>query len=433
MATEGLAAVPARPSLDTRIAEVGFVVLLLLIIVGLQPFDDRSHAALAARNAGTAAGDLTRQLVFLGTFAIIAYAAMKKRGVMAITAIPLSLGVMLAWCLASAAWGGEPDIIARRAVLTTIFVASMMFSIDTLGTERTVALWRTVIGAVILIDIASCLVIHQAVHQADDAEVGLAGAWRGLHAHKNSAGAVAAAASAMFFFFALENKKRSDILLCIASVFFLIMTRSKSSLGLLPVALALGGLYRVAWRSKLDRAIAMVAAALVLLVVGVLFAMEWDTIARLLEDPQQFTGRAAIWQAELAYIRDHPLLGAGFGTFGNVGVRSPIYSYVGAGWVSEIGEGHNGYLEMMVTMGGIGLALGLFAVVVQPFAQFWSARRTDANFNALLFTLFVFSLLHNFMESDFVNVTSAQWGEILLLIGLLRVSGREADARARSP
>ena len=62
--------------------------------------------------------------------------------------------------------------------------------------------------------------------------------------------------------------------------------------------------------------------------------------------------------------------------------------------------------------------------------QFWDPRRTDANFNALLFTLFVFNLLHNFMESDFVNVTAAPWGLILLLIALLRVSGREADQRA---
>src|SRR5664279_622020 len=141
MATEGLAAnpAPARPSLDTRIAEAGFVVLLLVIIVGLQPFDDRSYTALKARNAATVAGDLTRQLVFLGTFAVIAYAAFKKRGAQAITAMPLAMAAMLAWCLASALWGNEPDIIARRAILTAIFVASMMLSVDTLGTERTVA------------------------------------------------------------------------------------------------------------------------------------------------------------------------------------------------------------------------------------------------------------------------------------------------------
>ena len=49
-----------------------------------------------------------------------------------------------------------------------------------------------------------------------------------------------------------------------------------------------------------------------------------------------------------------------------------------------------------------------------------------------LFTLFTFDMLHNFMESDFVQVTSAQWGQILLVIALLRLSAREMRERALS-
>ncbi|HEY0299722.1 MAG TPA: O-antigen ligase family protein, partial [Rhizomicrobium sp.] len=403
--------------------------LLLLILVGIEPFNARTAADFAARDAATAGGDLVRQAAFLGVFALIAYAAARTRGVLMVAAIPAALALLLLWCLLSALWGGEPEVIARRAVLAAVFVASMMLSVDTLGAERAAALWRTVMGAVIVVDIASSLVIHQAVHQADDVESGIAGAWRGLHAHKNAAGPIAATAAAMFFYFALETRRRADILLCLAALFFLVMTRSKSSLGLLPVALAAGGLYRIAWRSTLDRVIAAIAAALALIAVAVAASVEWEAISRILDDPQNFTGRAAIWQAELAYIRDHPLLGAGFGTFGNTGMRSPIYAYVGAGWVSQIGEGHNGYLEMLVTIGGVGFVLGLAAIVVQPFVQFWNPRRGDANFDALLFTLFLFALLHNFMESDFIVVTGAQWGQILLVLALLRVSGRAAAER----
>jgi O-antigen ligase len=122
-------------------------------------------------------------------------------------------------------------------------------------------------------------------------------------------------------------------------------------------------------------------------------------------------------------------LGAGFGSFGNTGTRSPIYHYVGPGWVSQIGEGHSGYLEMMVTVGGIGFAIGMLALVVLPFLQFWQPERRDANFNALLFTLFCFDILHNFMESDFITVTSVQWGQLLMVIAMLRVSQREIRER----
>jgi exopolysaccharide production protein ExoQ len=428
MATDVLTTPVTAPiRFDQRLAEAGFVLVLLLIIVGLTPFDTRTAAAIAARDAASASGDMLRQVVFLGTFGMIVYGALRKHGVLAIRAVPVLIAMLLLWCLVSALWTDEPAVVARRAVLCAIFVSSMLLAVDTIGAERTIALWRTTIGAIILLDIASCLVIHNAVHQPDDLEAGLAGAWRGLHSHKNMAGSVAASAVVMFFYFALESRKRSDILLCLAAFFFLIMTRSKSSLGLLPVALTAGWLYRVSSQSRLDRLIAAVAAVLFVLGFGLLVTLEWQTIARFLEDPQHFTGRAEIWSAEVAFIKDHPLFGSGFGTFGNTGVRSPIYFYVGRGWVSEIGEGHSGYLEMLVTLGGIGFLIGMSALVIQPFAQFWRAERAaSSRLNAMLFTLFVFDVLHNFMESDFVQVTSAQWGQMLVVIALLRVTQREA-------
>jgi O-antigen ligase len=418
-----------RTDWATRSVEIGFVLVLLLIMVGLQPFDVRTAAAIAARDAATAAGDSVRQVAFLSTFAMIAFGAWRKRGIRALGAAPLLVALLLGWCFLSALWADEPAVVTRRAVLAAIFVYSMLMAVDTLGVARTLAIWRNVTAAIILGDIVVCLLVPAAIHQSDDLEAGLAGAWRGLHSHKNMAGSVAAAAVVLFFFFALETRRRSDILLCAASFFFLVMTRSKSSMGLLPVALAGGFLYRAAWKNKLDRAIAGVAAALLLIGAGLVIALEWNAIARFLEDPQQFTGRAAIWAAELQYIGDHPLLGAGFGTFGNTGVRSPIYHYAGPGWVAQIGEGHSGYLEMLVTLGGLGFAIGMIGLLILPFFEFWKSNRTDANFNAMLFTLFVFDVLHNFMESDFIQVTSAQWGQILLIIGLLHVSAREGRER----
>lgn len=84
---------------------------------------------------------------------------------------------------------------------------------------------------------------------------------------------------------------------------------------------------------------------------------------------------------------------------------------------------------MIVTIGWIGFAIGMIGLLIKPFLEFWRPERTDANFNAMLFTLFVFDVLHNFMESDFIQVTSAQWGQYLLIIGLLHVSAREMRAR----
>ena len=209
------------------------------------------------------------------------------------------------------------------------------------------------------------------------------------------------------------------------SLSFLAMTRSKSSMGLLPVALLLGGLYRMSVQTTLDRAIAAVAVALVLLVLAAVATSNWNAIAHMLEDPQQFTGRAAIWQAELAYIGDHPLLGAGFGTFANTGVHSPVYFYVGSSWVSKIGEGHSGYLELLVTIGSVGFSLALAALIVRPFFQFWRGKGVWLKNGSFLFALFGFVVLHNFMESDFLGGTSVQWGQFLLILGFLHIAALE--------
>ncbi len=423
----------ARSSVDSRILEVAYVVLLLLFFVGLTPFEPRTPAAIAARDLASASGDTLRQICFLSVFVVIAVMALRKRGLQALACMPIMFGVLLAWCMLSAFWAAEPDIVVRRSFLAIILVWSVMLSVDSIGIERSLSLWRYVLIGVLAADWLSILFIHGAVHLSTDIEPNLAGAWRGLHAHKNTAGFVTACAAIFFLYFAIKTRRPSDMIFLAASVLFLIMTRSKASLGLLPLALLAGGIYRFTSGNRLDRQIAAVAAAFLLMIFAAAIAVQWDVIARFLEDPENLTGRTAIWQAELAFIRDHPLLGSGFGSFTNTGVRSPISDYVGANWVSQIGESHNGYLELLVTIGGVGFVLAMVGLVVEPLIAFWRNSRHAQGLYALLFSLFFFIVLHNFVESDFFEGTAVQWGEFLLVIALLRTARRHEFASPNAP
>ena len=62
-------------------------------------------------------------------------------------------------------------------------------------------------------------------------------------------------------------------------------------------------------------------------IAALVLVLNSDAAIRLLTDPASFTGRAEIWQAILAYMRDHPLLGAGFGTIAHTGSLSPLHNY----------------------------------------------------------------------------------------------------------
>src|SRR5262249_6193689 len=162
------------------------------------------------------------------------------------------------------------------------------------------------------------------------------------------------------------TKKWYNWALFAVAVAFLIGTGSKTSMGLLGVALLAGGFYRLIGKGGLDRIIAFTALTLIGIVALGYVAANWETIVAKLNDPLQFTGRAAIWHAELRYIGDHPFFGAGFGTFANTGARSPLFGYMGEKWIGTVWHGHSGYLELMVTIGLIGFVLAMIGVVIQP-------------------------------------------------------------------
>ena len=118
MANDGLPAGALRAGLRSEpwLSQAAYVALLLLVFVGLAPFAVRDTTALASgQDINTGAGDLARQICYLLVFAVIVGCALQQRGLQAFAAVPISLAILLAWCLLSALWAIEPDVTLRRA------------------------------------------------------------------------------------------------------------------------------------------------------------------------------------------------------------------------------------------------------------------------------------------------------------------------------
>ena len=354
--------IPSCAIVIPRLIEIVWFAFLLLIFVGLSPFAIRDAAVITgAEGPASGAGDALRQVAFASVFALIVFVSMREKGFRAFAAVPPMLALLLAWCLMSAFWSDEPDITLRRAALASVVVLSAMMGASTLGAARSFQIWRWVLAGILVANWASIPFVHQAVHLAGDPEPQLVGDWRGLYFHKNIAGAVSAITAIVFFFSAWDRKRWTDAVLCLAAIGFVVMTRSKSSLLLLPIAIAAGAIYRIAWHRKLDRMILSVLLALLVVGGAVFVLMDQSAIARFFADPTELTGRAEIWQAELAFIGDHPWLGAGFGSFADTGSQSPLHDYVGGDWVNAVAHGHNAYLQLCVTIGVIGLSCSLLS------------------------------------------------------------------------
>jgi exopolysaccharide production protein ExoQ len=426
MAANALALGRPQRGFAPWIAETAYVAFLLLIFVSLTPFAvrDTTDTAVGAANV-EAAGSAIRQLCYLLVFGTITISAFAKRGINAIGAIPLSFAILLGWCALSSIWATDPDVSFRRAILEIMVVLSAFLSVDTVGPTRALKLFMYVLAGILIMNWLSIPLTAQAIHQPGDIEPDVVGDWRGLYFHKNIAGAVCALSVMVFLYYAIAEKKW--LLyggLALGALGFLVMTKSKSSMGLLPIALFAAALYRWAWRRDIDRVILVIASVLVTIGLAVLFIANYDLIVSMLADPEQFTGRAEIWQGEVAYIRDHLFIGSGFGTFADTGTTSPIHDYVG-GWVSTVAQGHNGYLELAVTTGLTGFIIGMIAMIVLPAAAFWGRNDAEPWLKALLFAIFVFFVLHNFMESDFLAADGVVWVAFLLMLGILRGARRE--------
>jgi O-antigen ligase len=423
----GVVAAIRRASL----AEIGYVVFLLLIFVGVAPFAsaDASSGGDAAAVAG--AGDAMRQVSYLLAFALILCAAIGDRRAALVRAVPPVFAVLLAWCLISCAWAPDPAVSLRRAVLLCIVCSSVFVSVQSLGTARSLELLCYVLAAVVVIDFASVILVPAARHLSDDIEPNVVGDWRGVHGHKNVAGALYVDAILIFSYWAIVERKRFAIPLALAGAVFLVGTNSKSSIGLLPLAGAGGVIFLLSNRNMANRRIVVVTAALIAAVAFAIVAAWWAPIVQAFNDPELFTGRTAIWQAEWAYILDHPWLGSGFGSFAYTGKTSPIYDYISNAWTGAVANGHQGYLELLVTTGVPGFVLAMASFLYEPVAQLSGSGTIPRPLRALFCALFVFFFLHNFMESDFLKTDTAEWVMFVAVLAMLRQPASAQRARER--
>jgi len=413
-----------RAAEQTWLPRLSFLALLVMIFVGLDAFSPPPDVAQFGGVNEASHGDLIRQITYLALGALIGLAAIQQRGLTALRAVPISMWILLAWCAASAFWAPLPTLVLRRAGLEVVLVSSLFLGLETLGAEQSFAIWRWLLAAVLVVNFLSIPLVESARHGAGEIDSSLVGNWRGLYGHKNVAGAVCAITAILFLFSRNGWRNWIGVVVALCACIFLAMSHSKSSAGFLVIALLAGLFYRIGWRDGLSRAI-LTAFVSLLVVVAISYALlDADVIARSLEDPAEFTGRSEIWAAELRYIGDHPLLGAGFGTFTDTGSQSPLHNYVSGSWVDAVSHGHNGYLQLLVTVGGTGFLLAMLALLVLPSRHFWSLDQRDSPFKSMLLALFVFGVLHNFMESDFLEGDDVVWVALLLVIAGVYQTGR---------
>lgn len=143
------------------------------------------------------------------------------------------------------------------------------------------------------------------------------------------------------------------------------------------------------------------------------------------EESDTLSGRHFIWPAVLYFIGKKPWLGYGYEAFWNPTRVETISEEVGWG----LREAHNGYLDVLLSLGGLGLAALLLSVLAGLIAAIRGSVKLRDPCYALPLGMLVFGLLVSFMESGMVIV---EFATVLTAACLLRMAFFE-DAPALAP
>jgi O-antigen ligase len=396
---------------DRLVRSVLFLATFFLTWLTASPFPDLADAS-ALEPSGD--GNLIGQVVVVlltGTLAVFACA--NRLSLVRKAATPILVLIFL-WFACSAAVSLYPALAGRRLVLASfvIFQAAMFLL---LPQDRTHFVRLLAVGSVAVLAVCYLGVIFApdlAIHQASDiAEPQLAGNWRGFFAHKNGAGAGMAILIIYGIYIIRTLSGLVGALIIAFAAVFLVFTESKSPIMLLPLALIVSIVF-VRLRSpaaKLVTLISIPAIIAVLTIGSVEFGVVSGVVGKLMSDPT-YTGRTDIWRFTLDHIAQRPIVGFGYQAFWGTADLVNSWTWLES-WGYRASDAHNGYLNVAVMTGLVGLALALGWILVQPFRDHLRtpAERVDPALNMMFVQTWLFGLYLSGFESDLFRGGSIVW------------------------
>jgi len=389
----------------------------------------RSSGAVTDINVAAAQSNPVNQLFWicvLGAAAISARRNFREIGRLLSDPVILLVFCYLGFAVLSLVWSPVPGIAFRRLALQGIVVLALGIS-TALADDRDAMLDRVLAMFAVTVIVNAVVVLS-----TPPGPIG----HEGIYEQKNSLGAVMAFSVLFCIYGAAVKRGRLRlffIALTAAAFYALVMSRSKTSLGLavlLPVLVFMA--------IAITRPLRMNAALLVLFAVALglvgwfyfsaLTGYDFADLSMLLFNDETFTGRTTIWAFVADVISRNPLFGQGYASFWGIGAGS-IVEREAPGFVAGLLQAHNGYLDTIVETGFIGLAILLALVVAALFSAARSAVRQPA-LCWLSMTVVLTVVSHNMLESSWFRGYSLTWMMFLFAALLPRVGETRAASGA---
>jgi len=311
--------------------------------------------------------------------------------------------LMIGWVFASASWSFDPGTTQRRAVaaaFTTLFGLYFVASFDGRRMAEIIAATFLILAAVGLL----AAIAYPKMGVQHDIN---AGDWRGLWFEKNQMGAmmVQGALAAVAALAAGSRRRTTLIATILLCGFMVLMSKSKTSLVCLMIVLAGAGTLTLMRRGP---ATAILLVWLGVTVGGFAALIMWlspETVYAALGKDPSLTGRTEIWESLLRQSAKAPLTGYGYAVFWREDSVPANWVRHDTGW--NVPTAHNGWLDMLVQLGWIGVCLIAVTLGLAVLAALFRFRRVADGYWATLY-LAIF-LLVTFSESFILERNGLAW------------------------
>ena len=334
------------------------------------------------------------------------------------------LMLLLVWVTLSFTWTMAPDVTGRRIISLTANTLIVGFLVVDRDIKQILRLFSWIMFIILSASLIFILVRPELGMMPDGRGL------RGAFTHKNLMGETVVV-SLIIFFAALKGgaiSRGMGFLGYGLALALLLPVGAASSIVVGLIIICVHVFFLTDVLSGRQRAVLLAfGVSTVLIASGVLFA-NLDEALGLLGRDTTLTGRTDIWSFVLSKIAERPWLGYGFAAFFET-QRFGRYVLDGFGW--SIPTAHNGYLETVLGLGWIGLAILLGYIGTMAYRLIMRSQSYSPALFIFTMPVLIYYCGINITESTMLGPGGISWLTMALASLLLTPGFQTGTGKAR--